>query len=207
MRGSKSNLVMEHKLERLIFFSDAVFAIAITLLVIEIHPPHLESGNPSTALAQLAGIWPSIFGFVLSFLVIGRFWIGHHAALSGVPSFSPRLLLPNLTMLMAIAFMPFVTALMSQNPGNLVAFACYHLFLSLTGLINWWLVSVATSFWPRAESGEIWAMQSRSLGVVAGGLTAFGCVFISPPFSPIALASIPLWMRLIRRLGASRMGH
>ena len=114
---AKTLPAMDHKLERLVFFADAVFAIAITLLVSELHVPHFEHRGTQAALAQLAGMWPSLFGFVLSFLVIGRFWMGHHSAFSGVSQFSPRLMWPNLLMLMAIAFMPFITGLMSQNSG------------------------------------------------------------------------------------------
>ena len=193
---------MEHKLERLIFFSDAVFAIAITLLVIEIHVPHLENGSNEAALQQLVDLWPSFFGFALSFLVIGRFWMGHHAALSGVPTFSQTLMWPNMVMLMAIAFMPFVTAFMSQNRGQFVPFAFYHLFLALTGFLSWRVVSIATGLWVGGDAGEIGTMRSRSLSVVAGGLTAFAVAFVSPPLSPIALATIPLWSRILQRFGA-----
>jgi len=193
---------MDHKLERLIFFSDAVFAIAITLLVIEIHVPHLDNASDAAALQQLVDLWPSFFGFALSFLVIGRFWMGHHAALSAVPGFSQALMWPNMVMLMAIAFMPFVTAFMSQNRGQFVPFATYHLFLALTGFLSYRVVSIATTLWAEHAAEEHWAMRSRSLGVVAGGLTAFACAFVSAPLSPIALATIPLWTRIIRRIGA-----
>jgi len=154
------------------------------------------------AVQQLLDLWPSLFGFVLSFLVIGRFWMGHHAALSGVAQFSHALMWPNLLLLMAIAFMPFVTALMSQNSGQFVPSATYHLFLALTGLLSFRMVRIATDLWADADPSEAWAMRSRSLGVVAGGLTAFAVAFVSPPFSPVALASIPVWSRIIRRFGA-----
>ncbi|MEO5809295.1 MAG: TMEM175 family protein [Sphingomicrobium sp.] len=193
---------MDHKLERLIFFSDAVFAIAITLLVIEIHVPHLGNRGTVPDINQLLTLWPSLFGFMLSFLVIGRFWMGHHSALAGVKQFSQRLMWPNMLLLMAIAFMPFVTALLSQNSGQPVPTAIYLLFLAVTGLLSLHLVSIATSLSGKGTADDHLAMRSRSLAVVAGSLTAFACVFVSAPLSPIALATIPLWTRIIRRLGA-----
>ena len=103
---------------------------------------------------------------------------------------------------MAIAFMPFVTALMSQNSGQFVPTATYHLFLALTGLLSWRLIAVASSLWSARTPDDHRMMRARSLGVVAGGLTAFACAFLSAPLSPIALATIPLWTRIVRRIGA-----
>lgn len=66
-------------LERLIFFSDAVFAIAITLLALEIRLPASQGTLTNDQLLQdLLALWPKYFSYVLSFLVIGGFWMGHH---------------------------------------------------------------------------------------------------------------------------------
>jgi uncharacterized membrane protein len=67
------------ELERLIFFSDAVFAIVMTLLVLDIRVPDVPS---DVAVQEVPGLvvelWPKILSYVLSFLVIGLYWIGHH---------------------------------------------------------------------------------------------------------------------------------
>ncbi len=66
-------------LDRLIFFSDAVFAISITLLVLEIRLPAMEGNVTSTMLVSgLLALWPKYLAYVISFLVIGIFWIAHH---------------------------------------------------------------------------------------------------------------------------------
>lgn len=200
----KRGPVHDHHLERLIFFSDAVFAIAITLLVIEIHVPHIEHGGVSAALDALRELGPSFFGFVLSFLVIGMFWMGHHGALGRVEAFHPKLLWPNLLLLMAIAFMPFSTAFMAANSNQLVPTAFYNLALMVTALLAWNVMRLACSLWPAdADQALLAATKSRGLGVAIGAALAFGATFvIRPGLSQIVLLTIPLWQMLLRKIGA-----
>src|SRR5688572_4531447 len=94
---------IDHALERLIFFSDAVFAIAITLLVIEIHVPQIESGAPDLAYwGALAQLIPNFVGYAVSFGVIGIFWAGHHRAFCLSGRYQVRAALWNLVFLGAI---------------------------------------------------------------------------------------------------------
>jgi uncharacterized membrane protein len=103
--------------ERIVFFSDAVFAIAITLLALEIRVPDLES--PAAALPQaLLGLAPATAAYVLSFLVIGLFWVGHHRLFSFVVDYDYRLAWQNLFFLLGIAFVPVPTQVISKY-GNL----------------------------------------------------------------------------------------
>ena len=191
----------DHKTERLIFFSDAVFAIAITLLVLEIHVPDInaDGGNAGQALASDI---PSFIGFFISFLVIGRFWVGHHGAMGRVTQFSPRLLWPNLFLLMAIAFLPFPTAFMSQNMGHFLPAVFYNLCLLVTSLLSWRLVSLATSMWHDGDHGdERRIMSARGIGVALGAVVAIALAFATPLFSQFGLITIPLWQFLIKRYG------
>jgi uncharacterized membrane protein len=64
--------------ERVVFFSDAVFAIVITLLVLEIKPPHLADHNESALHHALFELIPKFTGFVVSFMIVGMMWIEHH---------------------------------------------------------------------------------------------------------------------------------
>src|SRR5689334_20483118 len=107
----------DHSLERLVFFSDAVFAIAITLLVIELHPPHFDRAVATDAghLEALANLIPNFIGYIISFFVIGMFWMGHHRAFALAAHYSPRILWWNLLLLCSIAFMPFASAYVSAN--------------------------------------------------------------------------------------------
>src|SRR5262245_65206842 len=105
-------------LESLFFFSGAVFAIAITLLIIELHPPHLPGdASDRTQLITLINLTPNFVAFFISFFVIGAFWAGHHRAFSLARHWSPTLVMPNSFMLAAVVFMPFATAYMGTNIG------------------------------------------------------------------------------------------
>jgi uncharacterized membrane protein len=96
-------------------FSDGVFAIAITLLIIEIGVPHLEDEPPGTTLPQaLVGLWPSYLGYVISFLQIGVIWANHHNRFRFIERSDHGLLFLNILFLMCVAFIPFPTALLAE---------------------------------------------------------------------------------------------
>ena len=103
-------------LERLIFFSDAVFAIAITLLALEIRLPE-EAGQYGDLemWAALAGLWHQYLAYIISFLVIGSFWMAHHRKFRLVDRYDNRLLSLNLLVLMSIAFIPFASSVISVS--------------------------------------------------------------------------------------------
>ena len=131
-------------LERLIFFSDAVFAIAITLLTLEIRLPPVEGSlSDAQLLRTLLAIWPRYLGYIISFLVIGIFWIGHHRKFSYIRRYDRNLLLINLLLLMAVAFIPFPTTVISEY-GNRTATIFYALSITLVGLLSTALWAYAT---------------------------------------------------------------
>ncbi|MCU0729112.1 MAG: TMEM175 family protein [Sphingopyxis sp.] len=192
----------DHPLERLVFFSDAVFAIAITLLIIEIEVPALERGSNAVAWHEFLGLWPSFFAFVLSFLVIGRFWIGHHTAFSQIDHYDGRLAWPNLLLLMAIAFMPFSTAFLAKNLGQFVPTLVYNLTLLVTAMLSRWVIGLATA--PPLVRGDHdpavpRLLRARGEGTMLGAATAVAFTFVTPIFSQIALITIPLWQHLLIR--------
>src|SRR4051812_43795441 len=100
----------EFQLERLILFSDAVFAIAITLLVIEIKIPEIHGDvSDSVLLRSLGHLVPKFVGFLISFMLIGIYWSAHHKLFGFVTSYNRRLIFLNLLFLFFIALMPFST--------------------------------------------------------------------------------------------------
>ncbi len=201
MAGGKT----DHALERLVFFSDAVFAIAITLLVIEIHPPHLEADGAEPTLQALARLIPNFVGFVVSFAVIGAFWSGHHRAFGLAGRLGPGIRIWNLILLGAIAFMPFVTGFMSTNYGKVGPAVFYWSWLVLTALVNFRVNSLATGPAMRAEgvsAAEASDVPRRSLAVLLGAASALVLAFFVPLWAPAAMGTIPLWLLVFRKRGS-----
>jgi uncharacterized membrane protein len=91
-------------------FSDGVFAIAITLLVLSL----VLSGH-GTLTSQLLAAWPRYFAYVVSFLTIGIMWMNHHTILAHVARVDRPLLVINLLLLMGVVVIPFPTALVAEN--------------------------------------------------------------------------------------------
>ncbi|MCU1429438.1 MAG: hypothetical protein JWL83_3438 [Actinomycetia bacterium] len=132
--------------KRLEAFSDGVIAIAITLLVLDIHVP--DVGHRGGLARALAHQWPSYAAYALTFVVIGIMWVNHHALFAQVVRVNRTLLLLNIMLLMGIGFLPFPTALTARylrdgNNGR-VATAIYSttmVFIGLGFLILWWYLS------------------------------------------------------------------
>jgi len=126
---------------RLETFSDGVFAIAITLLIIEIHVPGRE--HAGTLGHELLRLWPSYIGYLTSFLTIGVMWINHHYVFELIARVDRTMLLLNTLLLMLIAFVPFPTAVLAQfieTDGARPAAVLYGATLTLTAItyFAWW---------------------------------------------------------------------
>ncbi len=121
--------------ERLVFFSDAVLAIAITLMALEIRLPELE---PEVAAEQigmaLQALLPHIGVYVLSFIVIGVYWIVHHRLFRQIRRYDVRLMWFNLVFLMTVAFVPVATNALGSYPNLSQTTAFYAISIALVGL-------------------------------------------------------------------------
>jgi uncharacterized membrane protein len=193
----------DHALERLVFFSDAVFAIAITLLVIELKVPHLPRGSPDSAYWQaLAQLVPSFVGYFFSFFVIGAFWAGHHRAFTLAGRYDPRMLGWNLMFLLTMAFMPFVTAFLSQNAGARVPTLVYCVVLLAAALLNIKVGRMATG--PTMVDADVPPeaidyVRRRGISVALGAATAIVVSLAFPLLGQASLISIPIWRRVIAK--------
>ena len=140
-----NELRKEFQLDRLILFSDAVFAIAITLLVIEIKIPEIHTNVSDKALLhELGHLVPKFVGFIVSFMLIGLYWSVHHRMFGFVTNFNRKLLLLNLFFLFFVALMPFSTGFYSEYAGSelfkkqlKVPMTFYVLNFCMVGFINY----------------------------------------------------------------------
>jgi uncharacterized membrane protein len=196
----------DHKLERLVFFSDAVFAIAITLLVLEIDVPRLAKGAATGSfLPELDRLIPSFFGYFVSFVVIGLVWVAHHRAFACAQVYRPKLLPWNMALLGMIALMPWFTAFMSANIRSQLPWEVYGGALTLTALLNLQVVRLATGpemAGDQASTAEAQGIRERSLVTLIGAAAAFVLTFVLPGnwhFSLMAIVVARRGMTLVGR--------
>lgn len=133
--GSDTN---SYGLERIAFFSDGVFAIAATLLALEMQVPVTHE---PLRLEQLAKLLPSIAVYVLTFVVIGLFWVLHHRMLAMITRFDYALVFLNMLVLMTVAFLPVPNATFANYASSPLAVVFYASAVSATSLANilfWW---------------------------------------------------------------------
>ena len=165
----------ERGLERLILFSDAVVAIAITLLVLPL--TDLKPVEGQSALALVRTHWNEIFAFAISFAVIAKFWFSHHRIFRSLVSHDSALLVLNTTWLLSIALMPFTTAVLDGEEGYATL---YLINLLLTSLLT---VALATyiNAHPELQDEVLPAAVVRRNRI--GGLTMIAAIVLALIFS------------------------
>jgi uncharacterized membrane protein len=119
---------------RLVAFSDGVFAITITLLVLEIRPPT----DDKNLLHGLLALWPSYFAYAVTFLFIGQVWVNHHVMFDHIRAADRTVLLLNTLLLMVVAFLPFATSVLADalrgGHGQRTAVVFYGIAFDVTAL-------------------------------------------------------------------------
>jgi TMEM175 potassium channel family protein len=126
----------EHEVEfsRIVAFSDGVFAIAITLLVLNLQ---IDGGlSPGELTDALFDQWDNLLAFAISFAVIGRFWVVHHRFFGEVTAFDGRLLALNLFYLGWIVLIPFSSQVLGDYGGNTQAVVLYSVNLAAVVLVG-----------------------------------------------------------------------
>jgi uncharacterized membrane protein len=131
------------RVERLVLFTDAVVAIIITLMVLEVKMPTLPHHASDAQLTQaLSDLWPKYLAVFLSFMVVGQFWSMHHRRFAWVPHVTAPVVWLNLLFLLFLATIPFVTAILAEQTGRLstMLYAADLAIVSLIVLVLWWVL-------------------------------------------------------------------
>jgi uncharacterized membrane protein len=173
---------------RLEAFSDGVFAVAITLLALDLTVP--EPGHRLMG-QQLASHWPSFAAYVVSFLTIGIIWVNHHALVRNFATVDRVTLFLNLLMLFFVVTIPFATATMAAylregGADAALAAAIYQgVFLGMSiafGGLFWWSIRKAHLTVPLAGSTARTALLRFTIGNLAYA-AAIGIAYLSAPAS------------------------
>lgn len=169
----------EIEFSRIVAFSDGVFAVAITLLVLKLDIP---GGRPHSEIGSL--IWDqreNFFAFVLSFAVIARYWLVHHRFFGEVRAFDPRLISLNMLYLGSIVLIPFSSDVLGEYGGQSASVILYAANLSAVVLIGLWMTADAqraglTTTDPAAQR-ESWI---RSAYIAAVFLCSIPLALVTP---------------------------
>lgn len=167
------------RLDRLFALTDGVYAIALTLLAIELALPESSEHLHGEALLQsILGTWPKVLSFLTSFTLIAIFWHGNHRAFHYLLRFDGRLAYLMLLQLLCIAFIPFPTAVVGEHVSDPVAQLFYFGAILITGLATmalWWYASSE----PRLVDPDLYPRVIRRFHLnILVGPVAFSVVMI-----------------------------
>jgi uncharacterized membrane protein len=187
--------------QRLTFFSDAIVAIAITLLALDLPVP--EGGTASAVLRSLDDHQYDYLAFVIGFLVVATHWTGHHQVFRWLVGVRPRLVTLSLAWLLLIVLTPFLTRVLTEGDLDIVRFGMFAVAQALLQLVFAAMVSLAVREGLFAP-GTPPSMTARPWNDAAGGALGF---LVSVPLFPLVgrwafvlWAAVPvLYGRLVTR--------
>ena len=174
---------------RILAFTDGVFAIAITLLVLSIEVP---AGLPGRELTEyLLDSWPQLFAYFLSFAVVGNFWMAHHRFFELLHRFDLRLVGINLVYLSLIVLVPFPTELLGDYADRTEAVALYAAVVGTTALLGWLMIRYTL------RGGHV-RPEAREAAAASGSLLPPLVFYASIPVAFVSpLAAKLVWLALL----------
>lgn len=181
-------------LERIVFFSDAVMAIAITLLAIDLKVPEIAVSTTAVVLpGALSELGPRFMSFLISFFVIGIYWMSHHRYFRFIQRYDTGLIALNLLFLLFVVLMPFVASLFGQYYYLPLGMSVYAAAVAATGL------SIATLWWYASHRHRLvdehldeWFIRARSIALAVPML-----FLVSIPFTFFSRTlAVAIWCTL-----------
>ena len=191
----------EIEFSRIVAFSDGVFAIAITLLVLNLDvPKHLAGGEIAAALWDQR---ESFFAYALSFAVIGRFWLVHHRFFGEVKAFDGRLIVLNMLYLGWIVLIPFSSEVLGEYGGKTTAVVLYAVNLIGVVLTAMWMAADARrAGLVETSAGAHREQRFRSLFIASVFLVSIPVALVAPGLA--AFVWFALFFDPAGRLAAAR---
>lgn len=192
-------------LERVVFFTDAVFAIAITLLVIELRLPETAADLSGAALDEaLVDVLPKVFSYVLSFVVIGLYWLAHWRRFGVVNNVDETLARLNLLLLGIVAFIPFPTGLMGEHGDEPTVVVIYAVVMAAAGLVGAlsWVYAQRHGLVSRRHSRRWMSLSTaRAMSVPIMFVASLPLVLVHPYVAEASWALIlPVQWYIVRQL-------
>ena len=152
-------------LDRVVYFSDAVFAIAMTVLVLSIRVPTVDRSRVGDALRHLV---PAVLSYFVSFAVIALFWLAHHRLFHYVRRLDPAMIRLNLVLLALIAILPFPTDVLGRYGDTRIATMAYAAAVAAAGTVSallWWHAS-RTPGLLREDTPRAYIVHSDLRGII-----------------------------------------
>jgi uncharacterized membrane protein len=193
--SSENRQVTGLSTNRLEAFSDGVFAVAITLLVLNLQIPQIAA--VSELVPKPGELWPKLLSYALSFVIVGIYWVAHHNTFHYIKRSDRNLLWLNILLLMCIVFIPFPTALLGQYPEQRVSVIIYAGTLVITGLVLqslWWYATSRYRLVDRnIDPRLVQRATRRNLTAPLIYLLAMGISVFSVPASLVLFIPVPLY--------------
>jgi uncharacterized membrane protein len=193
--GRKDTFFTTNRLEAL---TDGVFAIAMTLLVLNLSITGIPQSSVQAELPRkLLELWPEFFSYIMSFVILGMIWLSHHRIFQYIKRSNPMLMWMNILFLMFVALVPFSTKLMGDYLWKQVPFVVYGINLSLIFIVRLTLLSYATGKY-RLVDRDIDPFVVKRLKLIIGIVPPLCFLLVvSVSFLNIIAGYVLLWLFLV----------
>lgn len=188
---------------RLEALSDGIFAIAMTLLVLNLDIPPMSDAEAVTKLpGQLLELWPHFFALTLSFFLLSIFWIMHHRQFRAIKRVDETLLWLNAATMLFIIMIPFSTSLHGEYEATQTAALFFEGNLFLAGIASfatyWYATFNHRLIDQSLDPQQIKKGLIRTAAIPVASLLAIGISFITPQYSTLTYAFIPVALAFVR---------
>lgn len=188
---------------RLEAFTDGVFAIVITLLILNIHLPETDNSELGQAIKDLM---PNILAYVMSFILIGLYWMAHHTSFQNIARIDGRFIWLNIILMLFVSFMPFPAYLLGKYPMEKVPLMIYGINLIMANLMAF-LMTLYIAFHPELATETFTFKDFKKqfpIYIVVNGL--YLVAILIAPFAPYVSYAIYIIVALALAFFYARMG-